>query len=83
METVELYFDGIKKVCEVSVDRNGEYLCEAEDGSFTKFAKDSDFDAEVERYNSFNDKEVEAIPDVVYGAVETNTVKTTTTPVEN
>lgn len=77
METVvELYFDGELKECKVSIDRNGEYLCEAEDGSgsFAKFPKDSDLDAEVERYNTYNSKEVEVIEDVVYGEVETNTV---------
>jgi hypothetical protein len=69
-ETVELYFDGVLKECKVSIDRNGEYLCEAEDGSFAKFPKDSDLAEEVEFYNKHNDKEVEAIEDVTYGAVE-------------
>lgn len=69
-ETVELYFDGILKTCTITEDSNGEYVCESEDGNFTKFPKGSDFDAEVERYNAANDKEVEVIPDVVYGEVE-------------
>lgn len=54
LPTVTLIFDGEEKECTVTVDRNGEYVCEAEDGSFLKFPKDSDLDEEVEAYNEKN-----------------------------
>ena len=70
---VDLMFDGLLKTCKISRDRNGELLCEAEDGQFVKFPGKGDFDAMVEAYNKENDKPVEAIADVVYGEVTTFT----------
>jgi hypothetical protein len=65
-ETVKLMFDGIEKECTISIDRNGEYLCEAEDGSFAKFLVTETFEEDVAAYNEANSKEVEIIPEIIY-----------------
>ena len=54
LETVELKFDGELKECTVTIDKNGEFLCETENGDFVKFPKDSDLAEEVDRYNEAN-----------------------------
>lgn len=70
---LDLYFDGVLKTCYKKEDRNGEYLYEAEDGSFVKFpssyAEGDSFEAAVERYNRANGSIPEIIPDVTYGQV--------------
>lgn len=54
LETVELKFDGELKECTVTVDKNGEYVCETENGDFVKFPSNCDLEAEVEKHNESN-----------------------------
>lgn len=64
MDTVELMFNGVSKVCTITKDRNDEYLCTAADGSFVKFPADADLAAETQRHNDINGDEVEIFPEV-------------------
>ena len=68
---IELMFDGVLKECVQKEDRNGEYLFEAEDGSFVKFPSEGNLNEMIEAHNEANKEKVEVIPDVVYGEVET------------
>ena len=61
MEKITLYFDGVGKECQLKPSKNGEYLFEAEDGSFVKFPKDADLEKAIDKYNESNKKEVELI----------------------
>ncbi len=69
-------FDGEPRECSVTIDRNGEYLCETgsvEDGSyrFAKFHSEADMDEAVARHNEVNAEVPEVIPEVAYGEVTT------------
>lgn len=63
----KIMFEGVLKECECVIDRNGEYLCRAEDGDFAKFSKEGDLDELIEAHNDANSVVPEIIPEVVYG----------------
>ena len=71
MDKAKVMFDGIEKICKVTKDRNGEWLCEAEDGDFTKFPSEGDLEEMIYRHNLANSKEVEIIPEIIYDDVIT------------
>lgn len=73
--TVKIIFDGEEKTCKVTVDRNGEYLCESEDGRFVKFPAEVDLTEAIAAHNEVNNVEVEyAMPDDVYNVIDNTKV---------
>lgn len=58
-QTVNLYFDGVEKECTVEVDRNGEFVCTAGDGSFIKFPKGSVLKTVAKAHNKANSAPVD------------------------
>ncbi len=71
METVQLMFDGEMQECTVTRDRNNEYLCEAPNGRFVKFAQDVNLEEAVATHNEANSEVPVVIPEVTYGDVIT------------
>lgn len=57
--------------CTVTIDRNNEYLCEADNGRFAKFPSDANLEEAVAKHNEANSTIPVVIPDVEYGKVIT------------
>ena len=64
-------FDGVEEECTVTIDRNGEYLCEAPSGRFAKFGKQEDLEEAAQIHNEVYSEIPEIIPEVTYGEVTT------------